>query len=133
VALQSLFDALHQFRVGYDAQLHKRTLQRGLLSLIGPGCDAALANPPGPTEHDHHAATPPRRHAATLRGYPVRLIRTDLGVDLLCESEHTSAVSAALVAAGASAIEEAAAEAVRRQRPRIQAIGLCPGLADPGI
>ena len=43
MALQSLFDALHQFRVGYDAQLHKRTLQRGLLSLIGPGCDAALA------------------------------------------------------------------------------------------
>ena len=26
VALQALFDALHQFRVGYDAQLHKRTL-----------------------------------------------------------------------------------------------------------
>jgi folate-binding Fe-S cluster repair protein YgfZ len=24
VALQALFDALHQFRVGYDAQLHKR-------------------------------------------------------------------------------------------------------------
>jgi hypothetical protein len=43
VALQALFDALHQFRVGYDAQLHKRTLALGLLSLIGPGCDAALA------------------------------------------------------------------------------------------
>jgi len=36
VALQALFDALQQFRLGYDAELHKRTLQCGLLSLIGP-------------------------------------------------------------------------------------------------
>ena len=34
-ALQALFDALNQFRIGYAAELHKRTLQRGLLSLIG--------------------------------------------------------------------------------------------------
>ena len=47
VALQALFDALHQFRLGYDAALHKRTLECGLLSLIGPGADAALALAPG--------------------------------------------------------------------------------------
>ena len=40
VGLQALFDALRQFRVGYRAELHKRTLECSLLSLIGPGADA---------------------------------------------------------------------------------------------
>jgi len=112
VSLQALFDALHRFRVGYDAELHKRTLARGLLSLIGPGSDAALASPPGPAEHDHHRTT--------LDGHAVRLIRSDVGVDVLCESEHTAAVGAALEQAGALAIEEAVAEAIRIEhgRPR---------------
>ena len=112
VALQALFDALHQFRVGYDAQLHKRTLAVGLLSLIGPGCDAALASLPGAAEHDHHAAT--------LEGHPIRLVRSDVGIDVFCESEHTSAIGAALEHAGAVSIEETVAEAIRIEhgRPR---------------
>src|SRR6202011_1147849 len=86
--------------------------QRGLLSLIGPGSDAALAEPPGATEHDHHAAT--------VDGFPVRLIRSDVGIDVLCESEHTAVVSAALERAGALPIDEAVAETVRIEhgRPR---------------
>ncbi len=36
VALQALFDMIRRFKVGYDVELHKRTLERGLLSLIGP-------------------------------------------------------------------------------------------------
>jgi tRNA-modifying protein YgfZ len=112
VSLQALFDALHRFRVGYDVELHKRTLALGLLSLIGPGSDATLASPPGPAEHDHHAAT--------LDGHAVRLIRSDVGIDVLCESEHTAAVSASLEQAGALPIEEAVAEAIRIEhgRPR---------------
>ena len=35
-ALQALFDMIRRFKVGYDVELHKRTLERGLLSLIGP-------------------------------------------------------------------------------------------------
>ena len=31
-ALQALFDALRRFKIGFDAELHKRTLERGLLS-----------------------------------------------------------------------------------------------------
>src|SRR4051812_49101543 len=38
-ALQALFDALRRFKVGFDCELHKRTLERGLLSLIGPTAD----------------------------------------------------------------------------------------------
>ena len=36
VALQPLFDMVRRTSVGFDVELHKRTLQRGLLSLIGP-------------------------------------------------------------------------------------------------
>ena len=112
VALQALFDALTQFRIGYTAQLHKRTLQRGLLSLIGPRCDELVARAPGEAEH---------AHVATAVGeVPVRAIRTQLGLDLLCESERTAELADALVVAGAVAIDEAVADAVRIEhgRPR---------------
>src|SRR5271170_4794718 len=36
VALQALFDMSRRFSVCHAVELHKRTLQRGLLSLIGP-------------------------------------------------------------------------------------------------
>src|SRR3954451_23194964 len=36
VALQALFDALRRGAIGYDTELHKRTLQQGLFSLLGP-------------------------------------------------------------------------------------------------
>jgi folate-binding protein YgfZ len=109
--LQALFDALNNFRIGYRAELHKRTLQRGLLSLIGPGVDALLgAQAPPAADHDHVTATLAKR--------PVRLIRTDLGVDVLCASEDTNAVAGALAAAGAVAIEQPAAETVRIERGR---------------
>ena len=35
--LQALFDLVRRFKIGYDVELHKRTVQRGLLSLCGPG------------------------------------------------------------------------------------------------
>jgi tRNA-modifying protein YgfZ len=110
VALQALFDALHQFRLGYDAQLHKRTLQCGLLSLIGPGAGNVLADQPDAGEHSHRAGV--------LAGRAVRLIRTDGGVDVLCAAEDTDAVARKLVAAGATVIEEATAETVRIERGR---------------
>jgi folate-binding protein YgfZ len=109
VALQALFDALHQFRLGYDAALHKRTLECGLLSLIGPGADAALALAPGAELHAHQAGS--------IAGRGVRAIRTDVGVDVLCASEDVAAV-AQLTAAGATAIEEATAETLRIERGR---------------
>jgi len=110
VALQALFDALHQFRLGYDAQLHKRTLESGLLSLIGPAAGDVLAASPGALEHDHREGS--------LAGRPVRLIRTYTGIDVLCSSADTIEVAAALAAAGAAPIEEATAETVRIERGR---------------
>jgi len=112
VALQALFDALHQFRIGYRAELHKRTLQRGLWSLIGPAAERVLASAPGPAEHDHVPGV--------IAGLPVRAIRTAFGVDVLCAAPDAAAVGAALVAAGAVAIGEEVAEIVRVEhgRPR---------------
>jgi folate-binding protein YgfZ len=111
-ALQALFDALSGYRIGYDAELHKRTLERGLLSLIGPGSDALLDSSPGGAEHDHVEAQ--------IDGRAVRLIRTDVGIDVLCSSEDTEALAAALAAAGAEPIDEQTAEIVRIEsgRPR---------------
>ena len=109
-ALQALFDALNQFRIGYAVELHKRTLQRGLLSLIGPRSDGVLPAAPAAAEHSHIATS--------VAGAQVRAIRTDLGVDILCESEATAAVGAALREAGAVPIGEAVAEAVRIERGR---------------
>src|SRR5262249_55621989 len=39
VARQALFDMIRRFKVGYAVELHKRTLESGLVSLIGPGAD----------------------------------------------------------------------------------------------
>ena len=46
VALQALFDMIRRFKIGYDVQLHKRTVERGLLSLIGPDGRTRIARPP---------------------------------------------------------------------------------------
>jgi len=112
VALQALFDALHQFQLGYEVRLHKRTLECGLLSLIGPAADDVLDISPGAAEHDNLTAA--------LAGRPVRLIRTGLGVDVICESGQVAAVRAQLAGAGAVAIGEPTAETVRIEhgRPR---------------
>jgi len=110
VALQALFDALHRFRVGYDAELHKRTLQCGLLSLIGPAAEGLLGSAPGPAEHDHTAAS--------LADRPVRLVRTDLGIDVLCAAEETAVIAAELERGGAVTIEERTAETLRIERGR---------------
>jgi folate-binding protein YgfZ len=111
-ALQALFDALMQFRIGYRAELHKRTLQRGIVSLVGPRAGELLEREPGPAEHDHVATV--------AGGVPVRAIRTDVGIDLLCDSERTAELIDALLAAGALAIGEEVAETVRIEhgRPR---------------
>ncbi|MEA2299353.1 MAG: hypothetical protein QOF77_2289 [Solirubrobacteraceae bacterium] len=108
--LQALFDALRQFRIGYRAELHKRTLERGLLSLIGPDADRLVGRPPGPQEH---ANLP-----GTIAGIDVLLVRSDVGIDVICPSERTEDVRAALEAAGAVAIGESAVECLRVERGR---------------
>jgi folate-binding protein YgfZ len=144
VALQALFDMIRRFKVGYDVELHKRTLERSLLSLVGPtatevAARAFLLEPSSPsslqassadvdvssgdTPHARGGRSPEAEHdhlLLRLGDRPARLIRTDLGFDVLFEADAADAVRAVLVDAGAVEVSEAAAEIVRVEhgRPR---------------
>src|SRR4051794_22605563 len=110
-ALQALFDQLRRGAIGWDAELHKRTLQQGLLSTIGPRArEVAGAGDLPAREHSSRAGE--------LGGVPVRLVATDLGVDVLCAAEDTARVRAALVQAGAVDVGEDDAEVVRVESGR---------------
>ena len=118
-ALQALFDMIRRFKVGYDVELHKRTLESSLLSLVGPDADAIVAKAFSPEK----APLPASEHShllAHLDQTPIHLIRTDLGIDALFETEALETVRNALEAAGAISVSEAAAEIVRVEhgRPR---------------
>src|SRR5215203_440267 len=53
VALQELFNMIRRYKLGRDVELHKRTVERALLSLVGPGArEAAGARDLGGAEHD---------------------------------------------------------------------------------
>jgi folate-binding protein YgfZ len=113
VALQELFTMIRRFKLGRAVELHKRTLERGLLSLIGPDARRVAGAEDLPQqEHSHRAAR--------LADAPVRLIATDLGVDALCDAADTARIAAALAAAGAVPAGEEAAEVRRVEtgRPR---------------
>ena len=113
VALQPIFDVLRHGLVGFDAELDKRTLQRGLLSLIGPRSrDVAAATQLSGAEH--------ASCGARIAGHDVVLVATDGGVDVICVTEQLDDVRAALVAAGAVAVGEPDAEVLRIEsgRPR---------------
>jgi folate-binding protein YgfZ len=117
VALQALFDLIRRFKVGYEVELHKRTLERSLLSLIGPTAyptavkALALDSDDLPAEeHDHLLVT--------VNQTAIRVIRTDIGLDLLFDSSSIEGVRTSLLEGGAVAVSEAAAEIVRVERGR---------------
>lgn len=114
-ALQAIFNVVHRARVGFDAELHKRTLQQGLLSLIGPDARTVAGAEALALPQAEHANAP-----ASLDGIPVLLIATDVGVDVVCDAERTAALAAALQARGARPVAEAAVEELRVEhgRPR---------------
>jgi folate-binding protein YgfZ len=113
VALQALFDAVRRYKLGYDCELHKRTLESALLCLSGPesgSVSGAESAGLGSAEHDNAHAD--------LAGARVLLIRADAGVDVVCEAADAERVRAALLDAGAVAVSEAAADALRVERGR---------------
>ena len=103
-ALQELFNMIRRYKLGRDVELHKRTVERALLSLVGPGAPVV-----GTAEHDN---VPDE-----IGGVPVTLVRTDVGVDIICDAERAGEVKAAL---GVPEVDEAVAEIVRVEsgRPR---------------
>lgn len=112
VALQSLFDMVRRSKVGYRVELHKRTLEAGLLSLIGPRAEEILGEIPGAEEHANASIQ--------VAGLSALAVRTDLGLDLLIDAEHTCALADSLCERGATPVGDDAAEIVRVEhgRPR---------------
>jgi folate-binding protein YgfZ len=111
--LQELFNMIRRYKLGSDVELHKRTLELGLLSLAGPDSRrVAGADGLGPSEHDNVRAE--------IAGTPVVLVATDVGVDVFAAAGGIDAVRAALEAAGAVPVAEEAAETLRVElgRPR---------------
>jgi folate-binding protein YgfZ len=106
VALQELFNMIRRFSIGFDLELHKRTLESGLLSLIGPAADELIAGVPA----DEHSHLP-----VSVGGIDARAVRTDVGIDLLCEAGSTDALREAV---GAPVVAEEAVECLRIERGR---------------
>jgi folate-binding protein YgfZ len=104
-ALQELFNMIRRFSIGFDVQLHKRTLECGLLSVIG----VEVVDGVPEVEHSHAVVS--------VGDVSARAIRTDVGVDLLCDAGDVDALKAVLALAELS---EAEAELVRVEhgRPR---------------
>ena len=112
-SLQELFNMIRRFSIGFAVELHKRTVQTGLVSLLGPrSSEAAGLGVLPAAEHAHRIAE--------VTGVSVRAIRTDLGVDLLCDASDTEGLIAGLAAAGVPPVSETAADCVRVEhgRPR---------------
>jgi tRNA-modifying protein YgfZ len=105
VALQELFNMIRRYKLGMDVELHKRTLEMGLFSVIGPDAPALVGG------EEHECAR------VELAGTTVVAARTDVGVDIFFWAADRDAVRAALEFPDG---DEAAAEIVRVEsgRPR---------------
>jgi tRNA-modifying protein YgfZ len=108
--LQGLFNLTRRALIGWDARLEKRTLERGMLSLIGPAAWSAAGIEPLEPEHANRTVS--------IGGVDAVAVATDTGVDLICDSADTERLAAALREAGAVPVDEAAAEIVRVERGR---------------
>jgi folate-binding protein YgfZ len=102
---------VRRFSIGYDVQLHKRTVQRGLLSLLGPGAAAMAGVDHLDPAEDSHIVT-------EIGGIAVRAVRTDVGIDLLCEAGDTAALTQALADRGSEPVSESVADCLRIERGR---------------
>src|SRR5918997_3209928 len=103
VALQELFNMIRRSKLGRDVEVHKRTLELGLLSVIGPDAPQLA----GTNEHDNARVQ--------VGGADVIAVATDVGTDLFFAAADKDAVRAAL---DFPHRDEAAAEIVRVERGR---------------
>jgi len=105
-ALQELFNMIRRFKIGRQVELSKRTVERALFALVGPGASDVA----GITLAEH-------QHVLTaVTEVPVRLVGTAWGVDVICDADSAAPVRDALLAAGAVPCAEEALEIVRVER-----------------
>ena len=111
--LQALFDRIRGTLVGFDAELHKRTLETAHFALAG-----ARAREVAQAE-----TLPEREHASLeveLAGISALAVATDVGLDLICAADGCAALVAALAERGATPVDEEVFECLRIEsgRPR---------------
>ncbi len=111
VALQELFTMIRRFKLGRDVELGKRTVECGLLSLVGPDA-RRIAAAQGVGDVEHACAR------AQIAGVEVVQVVTDVGADLIYPAQRTDDLRAALLAAGAEPVSQNADEALRIERGR---------------
>ena len=99
----------HDAKIGRDVEI--ADAEQVVLSLIGPASAGISAEPPA-AEHSHMEAA--------VGGVACRVVRTHVGVDLICAAEDVQRLREALIAAGAAEVSEAAADIIRVEsgRPR---------------
>ena len=93
-ALPAVAKMIRTYSIGRDVRPENVTDSRAILSLVGPGTDAALDVAPAAGEHSH------------VEGEHGLYVRTDLGVDVICDAGDAEGVRAAL------GVEEVSAETV---------------------
>jgi tRNA-modifying protein YgfZ len=105
VALPNVAKMIRTYSIGRDVRPENLTGTRAILSLVGPGADAALDMAPPPDEHAH------------VEGEHGLYVRTDLGVDLICDAADLEGVRAAL---GVDPVPDEVVECLRVEsgRPR---------------
>src|SRR4051812_45920016 len=101
-SLQALFDQLRRGAIGWDAELHKRTVQQGLLSVIGPlAREVAGAGDLPAAEHANRRGE--------IGGAPGLLVATHPGGDGILAAAGTARVGGGPLAPGGGAGGRAAA------------------------
>jgi tRNA-modifying protein YgfZ len=104
-ALQELFNMIRRYKLGRDVELHKRTLELGLLSLVGPEARRVAGAEDLVEEHANCGAS--------IAGVEVLLVATDVGVDVFVPAEGVDAVRGAL---DVPLVDEDVFEIVRLER-----------------
>src|SRR3954453_3133129 len=84
VVLQELFNMIRRYKLGREVELHKRTVEMALFSVIGPDAPQLA----GPAEHDNARVA--------LGGAEVIAVTTDVGTDVFCWTAEKDAVRSAL-------------------------------------
>jgi len=104
-ALPAVAKMIRTYSIGRDVRPDNVTDKRGILSLVGPAADSALDVAPGPEEHAH------------VDGEHGLYVRTDLGVDIVCDAADLEGVRTAL---GVEVVPEEVVECLRIEsgRPR---------------
>ena len=82
VVLQELFNMIRRFKLGREVELHKRTLEMALLSVIGPDAPRLAG------DAEHSCAR------VAVGGVPAIAVTTDVGTDLFCAAEDREALRA---------------------------------------